>query len=61
MKSNVDKLWNHLDNIDQLTGLALDDLDAAKYDDVMSLVLEIQDRANFIIRIMEDNEDEFQE
>lgn len=59
--TNLDKIQNHLDNIDQPSCLALDDLDAAKYDDVMGLMLEISDRVNFIIRIMEDNEDEFKQ
>lgn len=59
--TNLDKIQKHLDNIYQLASLALDDLDAAKYDDVMGLMLEISDRVNSAVRIMEDNEGDFQE
>lgn len=58
-KSNIDRIQNNLEIINESVGLALDYLDAAQYESLAMQLEDIIEEASIALNIMEQN-DEFQ-
>jgi hypothetical protein len=56
-KSNLDRIQRHLENIQDLVGPALNDLDAAKYESLFMILEEIVNTVNKVMIIMENNKE----